>query len=291
MKRVTVLVTGRTGQLGQELAALVPSNATIDWIFTDRSQLDLTDFSQLPEKLTALAPDYIINCAAYTAVDKAETESALADTINHKAVGVLAQWCAVNQCKFLHVSTDYVFDGTSNRPLSEAAPSFPINTYGKTKLAGELACLIANPDAIIVRTSWVYSAYGANFVKTMLRLMGEKETVSIVNDQIGSPTYAADLAEVLVAFIHHENWLPGIYHYSNEGEISWFQFAQAIQAITGSSCKLIGIPTVDYPTPAQRPNYSLLDKSKIKKVLGITISDYQTSLEKCIELIQANSTT
>lgn len=291
MKRLKVLVTGSTGQLGQELAVLATSNATIDWIFTDRSQLDLTDFSQLPEKLTALAPDYIINCAAYTAVDKAETESALADTINHKAVGVLAQWCAVNQCKFLHVSTDYVFDGTSNRPLSEAAPTFPINTYGKTKLAGEHACLIANPDTIIVRTSWVYSAYGANFVKTMLRLMGEKETVSIVNDQIGSPTYAADLAEVLVAFILHEDWLSGIYHYSNEGEISWFQFAQAIQAITGSSCKLIGIPTVDYPTPAQRPNYSLLDKSKIKKVLGITIPDYQTSLEKCIELIQANSTT
>jgi dTDP-4-dehydrorhamnose reductase len=291
MKRVTVLVTGSTGQLGQELAALAPSNAIIDWIFTDRSQLDLTDLSELPEKLTALAPDYIINCAAYTAVDKAETESALADTINHKAVGVLAQWCTVNQCKFLHVSTDYVFDGTSNRPLSEAAPTFPINTYGKTKLAGEHACLIANPDAIIVRTSWVYSAYGANFVKTMLRLMGEKETLRIVSDQIGSPTYAADLAEVLVAFILHEDWLSGIYHYSNEGEISWFQFAKAIQTITGSSCKLIGIPTIDYPTPAQRPNYSLLDKGKIKKVLGLTIPDYQTSLVKCIELIQANSTT
>ena len=288
MKRVKVLVTGSTGQLGQELAILALTNLSIDWIFTDSSQLDLTDLSQLPEKLTAHAPDYIINCAAYTAVDKAEIESVLADKINHLAVGVLAQWSADNQCKFIHVSTDYVFDGTSNRPLSEAALTFPMNTYGKTKLAGEQACLKANPDAIIVRTSWVYSVFGANFVKTMLRLMGEKETLSIVNDQIGSPTYAADLAEVLVAFIHHENWLSGIYHYSNEGEISWFQFAQAIQTITGSSCKLIGIPTIDYPTPAQRPNYSLLDKSKIKRVLGITIPDYQTSLDKCIKLLQAD---
>ena len=285
MKRVTVLVTGSTGQLGQELAALAPSNAIIDWIFTDRSQLDLTDFSQLSEKLTALAPDYIINCAAYTAVDKAETESALADTINHKAVGVLAQWCAANQCKFLHVSTDYVFDGTSNRPLSEAAPTFPINTYGKTKLAGEQACLIANPDAIIVRTSWVYSAYGANFVKTMLRLMGEKETVSIVNDQIGSPTYASDLAQTIVHILNAKDWHPGIYHYSNEGQISWHQFAKDIKAILNLNCQLNGIPSAAYPRPAKRPAFSLLDTTKIKTVYGLQIPNYLARLQTCIAKI------
>ena len=282
-KRVKVLVTGSNGQLGQELAALAPANLTIDWIFTDRSQLDLTDLSQLPEKLTTFAPDYIINCAAYTAVDKAETESELADTINHEAVGVLAQWCAVNQCKLIHVSTDYVFDGTSQTPLTEDAPTAPISVYGATKLAGEQAIQRENPDAIILRTAWVYSTFGNNFVKTMLRLFQERDEIHVVNDQIGSPTYAADLAEAMLHIVSRANWQPGIYHYANQGQVSWYAFACAIQEITQIPCLIHGIPSSQYPTPAKRPNYSLLCTTKFQQTFQLPIPNYRTSLEKCLQ--------
>jgi dTDP-4-dehydrorhamnose reductase len=252
-------------------------------VFADRSVLDLSNLSSISKVLDTIQPQIIINCAAYTAVDKAETESELADVLNHQAVGVMAQWSAANACCLVHVSTDYVFDGNSSTALTEDAPTGPINLYGQTKLAGEHACLRENPNAIVIRTSWVYSRFGNNFVKTMSRLMQERDSLNVVNDQIGSPTYAADLAQAILTIITHPHWQSGIYHYSNEGEISWHEFALAIQQIGGWDCAISGIPSSDYPTPAQRPHYSLLDKSKIATTFGVVVPGYRESLEKCMK--------
>jgi dTDP-4-dehydrorhamnose reductase len=284
-----ILVTGATGQVGSELKVLAPRYSQLDWVFADRSVLDLSDLKAISQVLDEIQPQIIINCAAYTAVDKAETETELADILNHQAVAVLAQWSHSNGCQLVHISTDYVFDGNSNSALSEEAPTGPINVYGQTKLAGELACLRENPMTIIIRTSWVYSSFGANFVKTMSKLMHERDSLNVVNNQIGSPTYAADLAKAILTIITHPNWQAGIYHYSNEGEISWYEFALAIKKIGGFQCEITGISSADYPTPARRPKYSLLDKSKITNTFGVIIPDYRESLEKCMKLIRVNS--
>lgn len=280
-----ILVTGGNGQLGSELRVLSITYPQFDWVFTDYQELDLCDLEHLSTHLSKIQPQYIINCAAHTAVDKAESEGELSDLLNHQAVGVLAKWSAANDCKFIHISTDYVFDGTAATPLSETAATGPINVYGQTKLAGELACRAACPESIIIRTSWVYSSFGANFVKTMSRLMQERDSLSVVNDQIGSPTYAADLARAIMTIIMHPQWQAGLYHFSNEGEISWYEFALAIQEIGGFDCKVSGIPTSAYPTPAKRPQYSLLDKSKIKTTFGVIVPDYKESLERCMRLL------
>jgi dTDP-4-dehydrorhamnose reductase len=279
-----ILVTGANGQLGSELRELSNLDNQYNWVFTDRQEIDLFDLKNLATQISNINPDILINCAAYTAVDKAESEIELADVLNHQAVAIMAKWTFANNCKFIHVSTDYVFDGTSSIALNEDAPTAPINTYGKTKLAGENACLKENPHSIIIRTSWVYSTYGANFVKTMARLMKEKDTLNVVNDQIGSPTYAADLAQAILDILNHSNWLEGIYNYSNEGEISWYEFALAIQEIGEFECKVGGISSSQYPTPAKRPAFSLLDKSKIKATYSLSIPDYKESLRKCMEL-------
>jgi dTDP-4-dehydrorhamnose reductase len=288
-KMKKILVTGATGQVGSELKVLAPSYSQLDWVFADRSVLDLSDLKAISQVLDEIQPQIIINCAAYTAVDKAETETELADILNHQAVAVLAQWSHSNGCQLVHISTDYVFDGNSNSALSEEAPTGPINVYGQTKLAGELACLRENPMAIIIRTSWVYSSFGTNFVKTMSKLMQERDSLNVVNDQIGSPTYAADLAQTILTIIKHPNWQAGIYHYSNEGEISWYEFAIAIQEIGGFQCEITGIPSTDYPTPARRPKYSLLDKSKIATTFAVEVPEYRESLQKCMKLIRVNS--
>jgi dTDP-4-dehydrorhamnose reductase len=277
-----ILVTGATGQVGSELKVLAPHYSQLDWVFADRSVLDLSNLKVISHVLDEIQPQIIINCAAYTAVDKAESETELADILNHQAVAVLAQWSHSNGCQFLHLSTDYVFDGNSSTPLTEEAATGPINVYGQTKWAGEQACLRENPNAIVIRTSWVYSSFGANFVKTMSKLMQERNSLNVVNDQIGSPTYAADLAEAIVTIIIHPNWQAGIYHYSNEGEISWYEFALAIQEIGGFDCQITGIPSADYPTPARRPKYSLLDKSKIATTFAVAVPEYRESLEKCM---------
>jgi dTDP-4-dehydrorhamnose reductase len=284
-----ILVTGANGQLGSELNVLSKTYSQFEWIFTDREELDLCDLENLASELSRIQPNYIINCAAHTAVDRAESEFELSDVLNHKSVAVMAKWSNDNDCKLIHISTDYVFDGTAATALTESAATAPINVYGQTKLSGEKACMEENPSAIIIRTSWVYSSFGANFVKTMSRLMQERDSLSVVNDQIGSPTYAADLAQAIMNIITHQNWQAGIYHFSNEGEISWYEFAMAIQEIGGFDCAISGIPSSDYPTPAKRPQFSLLDKSKIKSTFGVVVPGYRESLVKCMgQLISTN---
>lgn len=280
-----ILITGANGQLGSELNVLSKIYNQFEWVFTDREELDLCNLENLSTELTNIKPDYIINCAAHTAVDRAESEYELSDVLNHKSVAVMANWSENNTCKLIHISTDYVFDGTVATALSESAPTGPINVYGVTKLAGEKACMEENPSAIIIRTSWVYSSFGANFVKTMSRLMQERDTLNVVNDQIGSPTYAADLAQAIMTIIMHPNWEAGIFHFSNEGAISWYEFALAIQEIGGFDCDISGIPSSAYPTPAQRPQYSLLDKTKIKATFGVVVPGYKESLVKCMGLL------
>jgi dTDP-4-dehydrorhamnose reductase len=275
-----ILVTGSTGQLGSELKVLSGNYSQFEWFFADRTQVSLDNLKGLKNQLETIRPDFILNCGAYTAVDTAETEQESANIVNHLAVGIIAQYAKENAVKLIHISTDYVFDGTSAVALTEEAKTQPVNVYGASKRAGELACLNANPEAIIIRTSWVYSRFGNNFVKTMQRLLQERDSISVVNDQIGSPTYAADLAEAIMTIVTAQKWIPGIYNYSNEGAISWYEFVLAIKEIGGYICKVNGIPTSGYPTPAKRPAYSLLDKTKIKQVYGVAIPDYKESLKK-----------
>jgi len=275
-----ILVTGATGQLGSELAVLSVDYPQYEWVFANRTQVSLDDLSILYSQLEMIQPDIILNCGAYTAVDKAETEQELADCVNHLAVAVIADYSQRNQVKLIHISTDYVFDGTSNIALTEGAATKPINVYGATKRAGEIACLDVNPNAIIIRTSWVYSKFGNNFVKTMQRLLQERDTIGVVNDQIGSPTYAADLAQAIMTIVTAPKWVTGIYNYSNQGEISWYEFVLAIREIGGYTCEVNGILSSAYPTPAKRPAFSLLDKSKIATTFGVVVPHYKESLKK-----------
>jgi len=275
-----ILVTGANGQLGSELFVLSSNYPQYEWIFADRNHITLDDLDLLQTQLEELQATIILNCGAYTAVDKAETEKGLAETVNHLAVEVIAKYSAKNKAKLIHISTDYVFDGTSSVALDEETLTNPINVYGETKRLGELACLQENPNAIIIRTSWVYSKFGNNFVKTMQRLMQEREAINVVNDQIGSPTYAADLAQAMVNILEFQRWIPGIYNYSNEGEISWYEFALAIKELGEYNCNVGGISSASYPTPAKRPEFSLLDKKKIKSTYSLDIPHYKESLKK-----------
>ena len=275
-----ILVTGANGQLGSELAVLSVNYPQYEWIFADRTIISLDYLEKLDSQLKALQPTVIFNCGAYTAVDKAETERDLAFKVNHLAVEIIAKYASQNNVKLIHISTDYVFDGSSAVALNEEAQTNPINIYGESKRAGEIACLKENPNSIIIRTSWVYSKFGNNFVKTMQRLMRERDAINVVNDQIGSPTYAADLAQVMITVLESRNWVPGIYNYSNEGEVSWYEFATAIKELGGYSCNVAGIPSASYLTPAKRPEFSLLDKKKIKEAYKVTVPDYKESLRK-----------
>lgn len=275
-----VLVTGANGQLGSELAVLAKKYSKYEWVFADRKQISLDNLELLKKQLSEIQPDIILNCGAYTAVDKAETEKEIAFTVNNSAVEVIAKYTFENKVKLIHISTDYVFDGTSSVALNELAETKPVNVYGESKLAGEIACLKDNPDSIILRTSWVYSKFGNNFVKTMQRLMQERDAISVVNDQVGSPTYAADLAQAMIIILESENWSPGIFNYSNEGEISWFDFALDIKELGGYDCTITGIPSSAYATPAKRPEFSLLDKTKIKKTYSVEVPNYKESLKK-----------
>ncbi|QBN19835.1 dTDP-4-dehydrorhamnose reductase [Flavobacterium nackdongense] len=274
-----ILVTGANGQLGSEIKVLAIAYPNFDFVFTDIEDFPLDQEEVIISNFKQIEPDIVINCAAYTAVDKAETDSITADTINHLAIATLASLCADSGAKLVHISTDYVFDGSSPIAYTEEDQPNPKSVYGVTKLAGEMACLKNCPESIIIRTAWVYSEFGNNFVKTMLRLMTERDSLGVVNDQVGSPTYAADLAQVILTILDSSKWETGIYHYSNAGEISWFQFAQDIKEIGRKTCDIKGIPASSYPTPAERPAYSLLDKSKIRAVYGIEPIDYKVSLQ------------
>jgi len=275
-----ILVTGANGQLGSELSVLSSKYPEYDWIFADRTKITLDNLYLLAIQLSNIKVDVIFNCGAYTAVDKAEIEKDLAFTVNSSAVEIIAKYASENNIKLIHVSTDYVFDGTSSVALNEEALTNPINTYGESKLAGEIACIKQNPDSIIIRTSWVYSKFGNNFVKTMQRLMQEREEISVVNDQVGSPTFAADLAQAMIDIVNSSNWISGVYNYSNEGEISWYEFALNIKELGNYNCKVNGIPSSSYPTPAKRPSFSLLDKKKIKSIYNLEVPYYKESLKK-----------
>ena len=289
MTKPIILVTGSTGQLGSELQELAPQYPQYKFCFFSRSQLAIENKEEVERAFALLRPQYVINCAAYTAVDKAETEKEQALAVNATAVGQLANASKRFGARFIHLSTDYVFDGNSREPLKEDSPVAPVNFYGETKLRGEQEAVKENPDSIILRTSWVYSAFGKNFVKTMLRLMAEKESISVVADQWGSPTYAADLAKAILHIIESRSWHPGIYHYSNEGVISWAQFAEAIGTLTNSTCKVAFISTEQYPTPARRPAYSVMDKSKIAAVYHLPIRPWKESLQECLQKLQQNA--
>jgi len=278
----TVLLIGSKGQLGSELKALLAEIDRYNSIYLDRTLFPLEELEHIQERLSSYNPQYIINAAAYTAVDKAEEEFELANLINHLAVKEMAIYAEQANCHLISISTDYVFDGHNGRPWKEDDPVNPINVYGKTKALGEIAIMQENPNAIIIRTSWVYSSYGSNFVKTMLRLMASKEELSIVDDQVGSPTYAKDLALLIISMIHSKTWVPGVYHYANEGYLSWFDFAAAIKEELKFDCILKPVPSSAYKTEAERPKYSVLDKSKIKSTFGIQIPHWETSLKKML---------
>ena len=274
-----VLITGANGQLGSELKDLLTLESGYECYFLDRKQLPLDQILIIQDILSMYQPDIILNAAAYTSVDKAESDQEMADKVNHLACEEIAQYCRINNVKLISISTDYVFNGTSSIPIKEDEETDPINYYGLSKLNGENAILKWCPDAIIIRTSWVYSTYGNNFVKTMIRLMAEKNQISVINDQIGSPTYARDLAEAIITILKSNNWVSGIYNYSNEGEISWYDFAVEIKKILNLNCEIIPIPTVQYPTPAERPRFSLLDKAKIKEIYKLNIPQWNESLK------------
>jgi dTDP-4-dehydrorhamnose reductase len=291
MAQPKILVTGANGQLGKELKQLAPSFPQFEFIFLSRVDLPIHHFEMVRNYFKIYQPSFFINCAAYTAVDRAEQEKDLAMQVNAEAVGVLAAVCEENNCRFIHISTDYVFDGNASTPYKEDSPTGPQSVYGLSKLEGEKQAMQLNPDSIIFRTSWVYSEFGKNFVKTMMNLMIEKTEIGVVSDQIGSPTYAADLAEAILQIIQDcglqtADWHPGIYHFSNEGIISWYDFALAINELNGSNCKVNAIPTSAYPTPAKRPAYSVLDKTKIQKTFGIHLKNWKDSLAICIEKIK-----
>lgn len=277
-----IVITGATGQLGSELYELLINDTEKECYFLDRKQLPLDQMLLIQDILAMYQPDLIIHAGAYTAVDKAEEEFETANLVNHLACEEIAQYCRLHGAKLIAISTDYVFDGNAAVPLPEDAPTAPINVYGQTKLAGEQAIQKWYPEAVIIRTSWVYSAYGKNFVKTMCRLMAEREEVNVINDQIGSPTYAKDLAIAILKIADATVWIPGIYHYSNEGQVSWYDFAVAIRDFRSFDCQVKPIPTIAYPTPAQRPKYSLLDKSKIKAVYEVVVPEWKESLAKML---------
>tara|TARA_B100000900_G_scaffold397524_1_gene397967 strand:- start:928 stop:1788 length:861 start_codon:yes stop_codon:yes gene_type:complete len=283
---VKILVIGSEGQLGMEFQKISNSYDSLSWIFSTVKTLDLLKLDTINSYLNNINPSVIINCAAYTNVEKAEKEFDKADLINHKAIDVISKWTNFNNVKLVHISTDYVFDGLSKIPLDESSHTNPVNEYGLSKLRGEQACLKNNPSSIVIRTSWLYSSFGKNFVKTIIRLMKKNNSVKVVNDQVGSPTYAYDLTKVIVEIIINSKNKSGLFHYSNEGEISWFEFSKSIKELCDLDCEIIGVSSKEFKTIVKRPKYSLLNKSKIKKTFNLEIPNYKQSLENCIKVIK-----
>lgn len=281
---MTILVTGGDGQLGSALR-LASAESSHRYIFTDVNELDITSAEAVEAFVLRNEIDAIINCAAYTAVDRAESDEAKADEINHKAVATLAAACARHNATLIHISTDYIFSGEATAPINEEDTAAPINAYGRTKWAGEVAIAESGCRAIVLRTSWLYSEFGSNFCKTMRALTSTRPEIKVVADQFGTPTYAGDLAEAIVAIVEGEmEDKLGTYNYSNEGICSWHDFAVEIARLSGNNeCKINPCTTADYPTAAARPRYSVLDKSKIKATFGIDVPEWQESLARCIK--------
>ncbi len=281
----TILVTGANGQLGKELQLLANKYPYI-FLFTNKAHLSIDNFEATKIFFEEHHIDICINCAAYTAVDKAETEHEKAFLINADAVGNLAQICHEHKASLIHISTDYVFNGASSIPYKEDDAIDPINVYGASKHTGEELALKKNPSALIIRTSWVYSSFGNNFVKTMVRLMRERESVNVINDQYGCPTYAADLAKVIMEIVNkiEANNIAGIFNYCNHGVTTWYQFALAIKDFTGSNCTVNPISASQYITAAKRPLYSVLDTAKIKKYFNVQIPEWKKSLQNCLTM-------
>ena len=277
-----ILVTGCNGQLGNEMQLLEKENPQHTYFNTDVAELDITDQAAIEKMVMDHAIDGIVNCAAYTAVDKAEDNQELCRKLNSLAPGYLAAAIAKRGGWMIQISTDYVFDGTNHTPYTEDAPTCPNSVYGVTKLEGEQAAQKACEKTMVIRTAWLYSTFGNNFVKTMIRLGKEKPELGVIFDQIGTPTYAHDLAVAIFAAIN-QGVVPGVYHFSNEGVISWYDFTKAIHRIAGiTTCHVRPLHTSEYPTPASRPHYSVLDKTKIKTVYGIEVPYWEESLEVCV---------
>ena len=284
---MNILITGCNGQLGNEMQLLEKENPQHQYFNTDVAQLDITNPKAIEEFVNNNAIDIIVNCAAFTAVDKAESSQELCHLLNAKAPEYLAAAVAKRGGYLVQVSTDYVFDGTNHTPYTEDEATCPNSVYGSTKLEGEKLAMAACANTMIIRTAWLYSTFGNNFVKTMIRLGQEKPELGVIFDQIGTPTYAGDLAAAIMAAINH-GIVPGIYHFSNEGVISWYDFTKAIHRIAGiTSCHVKPLHTAEYPTPAARPHYSVLDKTKIKQTYGIEIPYWEESLEKCVAKLLA----
>jgi len=282
-----ILITGANGQLGQAIKKVAAGFPAFNFIYTDYTELDITDTAAIDNIFSQKEIHGCINCAAYTAVDKAESEEELAFKLNFEAALNLAEACSQYNAQFIQISTDYVFDGKSNRPYTEEDEANPDSIYGSSKLRGEAAALGSNPETIVIRTSWLYSEFGANFVKRMRELMQEKESLNVVFDQVGTPTYAVDLAQTILTVLSKVYDVPagygGIYHYSNEGVLSWYDFAIAIKELTAATCKVLPVTTDKYPTPAKRPAYSVFNKQKIKNTFGLEIPYWSDSLKVCLK--------
>lgn len=280
---MNILITGANGQLGSEIKKIHDQYSQHRFFFTDVEELDITNDTQVSDYLTTHQIEVVINCAAYTAVDKAEEDEANAKLLNGSAPEILANAVKEKGGKLIHVSTDYVFNGKTYIPYKEDDETSPETSYGRTKLTGEKRIIEQNTDAFIVRTAWLYSEYGKNFVKTMLRLGREKNDIGVIFDQVGSPTYALDLAETLLKLVDRRTKGTTLYHYSNEGVCSWYDLAVEIMNHKNYDCRVNALGTHEYPTPAKRPPYSVLDKSKIKQELSIDIPHWRESLIKCLD--------
>jgi len=290
----TLLITGSTGQLGQSIKMIATDYPNYNFVFATRQQLDLNDDESIAAFFQNNIFDVIINCAAHTSVDKAESEADLANQINHLAVKQLADIVQQQNAKLIHISTDYVFNGKQYRPYIETDDVEPQSTYGKTKLNGEQAIQNSlKTNALIIRTSWVYSEYGNNFVKTMLKLGDERDSLNVIFDQVGTPTYAGDLAKAIMSVVQSDDFSQTafktqIHHFSNEGVCSWYDFAKTIFELSNIQCQISPIETKDYPTPAMRPHYSVLNKAKIKQNYNLTIPYWKDSLQQCLNTLQEN---
>lgn len=284
---MNILITGCNGQLGNEMQLLEPSMAEHTFFNTDVKELDITDAEAIQRFVEDNKIDGIVNCAAYTAVDKAESNAELCERLNAEAPGLLAKAVGQRGGWMIQISTDYVFDGTAHTPYTEDITPCPNSVYGRTKLAGEQAVMEGCANSVIIRTAWLYSIHGNNFVKTMLRLGHERDSLGVVFDQIGTPTSARDLASAIAAVIKH-GIVPGVYHFSNEGVISWYDFTKAIHRLAGiTTCNVKPLHTDEYPAAAPRPHYSVLDKTKIKNTFNIDVPYWEDSLAKCVAELEA----